>query len=97
MQIYGPFRISTTQTLGGKERLKAATKVKPTKSSRLAAVDHDDPSPAASRLEASTSIAGSGEIRFDRVAELRHQISRGSYETPSKLEAAIDRLIEHFA
>jgi anti-sigma28 factor (negative regulator of flagellin synthesis) len=48
-------------------------------------------------LEASTTIAGGGEIRFDRVAELRHQISRGTYETPSKLDAAIDRLIEHFA
>lgn len=98
MQIYGPFRISTTQTLGGKERLKAATKVRSTKSSRLVAPpDQVDPSPTASRLEASTAVAGGGEIRFDRVAELRHQISRGSYDTPAKLDAAIDRLIEHFA
>ncbi len=49
------------------------------------------------RLDASSPIAGGGEIRIDRVAELRRQIADGSYETPEKLNAALDRLLDHIA
>ena len=45
----------------------------------------------------SSAVAGGGEIRIDRVAELRRQISDGSYETPEKLDAALDRLLDQFA
>jgi flagellar biosynthesis anti-sigma factor FlgM len=36
------------------------------------------------------------EIRADRVAEIRHQIAEGTYETDAKLDIAIARLIESF-
>ena len=34
------------------------------------------------------------EIRHDRVEEVRRQIAAGTYETPEKLELALDRLLD---
>jgi negative regulator of flagellin synthesis FlgM len=34
------------------------------------------------------------EIRHERVAEVRRQIAEGIYETPAKLELALDRLLD---
>ena len=34
------------------------------------------------------------EIRQERVEEIRRQIAAGGYETPEKLEVAVDRLLE---
>jgi negative regulator of flagellin synthesis FlgM len=34
------------------------------------------------------------EIRYERVEEIRRQIAAGSYETPEKLELALDRLFD---
>jgi len=34
------------------------------------------------------------EIRQERVEEIRRQIAAGAYETPEKLEVALDRLLE---
>jgi len=33
------------------------------------------------------------EIRHEKVDEIRRQISAGSYESPEKLEVALDRLL----
>ncbi|MEM1228475.1 MAG: flagellar biosynthesis anti-sigma factor FlgM [Planctomycetota bacterium] len=101
MQIYGPFRLTTTQATG-------ATPA-PAKPSRLASsngtsdpakIDQLDLSSAAAstnRLDANTAIAGGGEIRIDRVAEIRRQIADGSYETPEKLDAALDNFLDRLA
>ena len=34
------------------------------------------------------------EIRHERVEEIRRQIASGVYETPAKLELALDRLLD---
>ena len=34
------------------------------------------------------------DIRYERVEEIRRQIATGSYETPEKLELALDRLFD---
>lgn len=36
------------------------------------------------------------DIRAERVEEIRHEIARGVYDTPEKLEIALDRLFEEF-
>ena len=36
------------------------------------------------------------EIRHERVEEVRRQIAAGVYETPEKLELALDRLMDEF-
>lgn len=96
MQIYGPFRVSTTQPTSPAQRAQpqppAETSPKPTNQ-----VDQLDLSSGINRLDATSQVAGSGEIRVDRVAEIRRQIADGSYETPEKLDAALDRILDQLA
>lgn len=98
MQIYGPFRVSTTQATGGNQRLQPQTPLgSPASARSQSPVDQLDLSSAASganRLEENASVAGGGEIRLDRVADIRRQITEGRYETPEKLEAALDRMLD---
>lgn len=98
MQIYGPFRVSTTQAAGGNQRLQPQTPVDSVASMRSQSpVDKLDLSSAASatsRIEGGNSVAGGGEIRLDRVADLRRQIADGSYETPEKMDTALDRMLD---
>lgn len=99
MQIYGPYRVSTaapTANTGGVNRTAAAAT--PNKPS-AAPVDQLDLSSSATidRLGGaapSEAIAGGGEIRTDRVADLRRQIASGNYDTPEKMDSALDRLLD---
>jgi negative regulator of flagellin synthesis FlgM len=54
-------------------------------------VDRVDISAAA---EAAIEAAESQGIRQDVVSRIRAQIASGTYETPDKLEAAVDRLLD---
>lgn len=98
MQIYGPFRVSTTQATGGPDRIGPQKPPEPAAPTRSGSpVDQLDLSYAASgsnRVSGATPTAGSGEIRIDRVADIRRQIAAGNYETPEKLDAALDRLLD---
>ncbi|SMP37812.1 negative regulator of flagellin synthesis FlgM [Neorhodopirellula lusitana] len=109
MQIYGPFRLSTTQASTAAKSTQASTPG----ANRLAAqptgqkpsagpIDQLDLSSAArasetsptNRLQESGAIAGGGDIRIDRVAELRRQIADGSYDTNEKMDLALDRMLD---
>jgi len=48
-------------------------------------------SPAA---EAAIRAAEAGGIRHDVVSRIRSEIAAGTYETPEKLDAALERLID---
>ncbi|MDA8697654.1 flagellar biosynthesis anti-sigma factor FlgM [Rhodopirellula sp.] len=101
MQIYGPFRVSTSQSVSpNNNRIQTPSSVdKPPKAS-TAPVDQLDLSSSVSdvnRLQTSAGVAGGGDIRVDRVAEIRRQIANGTYETPEKLDAALDRILDRFA
>jgi len=112
MQIYGPFRLSTTQAAaapksagaavgGAANRLASPGAANPT----AAPLDQLDLSSAAktsassptNRMQESGAIAGGGEIRVDRVADLRRQIAQGNYDTPEKVDMALDRFLDGFA
>ena len=100
MQIYGPYRVSTTQPNAAAQRSgppkPADTAPKPS-ATPVDQLDLTSAAAGADRLQASTQVAGNGEIRIDRVAEIRRQIADGSYETPEKLDAALDRLLDQLA
>ncbi|WP_345683545.1 flagellar biosynthesis anti-sigma factor FlgM [Novipirellula caenicola] len=88
--------MSASQQAGGAQRTQSPTPATPPKSA--APVDQLDISSAASgvnRLEG--AIAGGGEIRIDRVADLRRQIASGNYDTPEKMDAALERMLDQFA
>jgi negative regulator of flagellin synthesis FlgM len=53
--------------------------------------DRVDISPAA---EAAIQASETGDIRLDLVSQIRAQIATGTYETPAKLDAAVERLLD---
>lgn len=58
------------------------------------AVDRVEISPAA---EEAIRIAETGEVRQALVESIRAQIAAGTYETPAKLDAALDRMLDEIA
>jgi negative regulator of flagellin synthesis FlgM len=100
MQIYGPYRVSTTQPDVAAQRSQPQKPADAAPKPASPPVDQLELSSSAaniSRLEPISQVAGGGEIRIERVAEIRRQIASGSYETPEKLDAALDRLLDQFA
>ena len=86
MQINGTHQVHGTQHVNAPHYNQRPSQA----SASMAAqpVDQLDISPAA------LAASNTGEIRSDLVAQLRAQIADGSYETPAKLEAAVDRLFD---
>ena len=53
--------------------------------------DHVEISPLGRMLDGLTCLP---EIRHEKVAEIRQQIAAGTYETPEKMDLALDRLLD---
>jgi negative regulator of flagellin synthesis FlgM len=101
MQVYGP---------GSTHHVHGAQGVSTPGSTRRSApaagasgaqqVDRVEFSPAAqeaARLAEAASAAatpGGGEVRTDLVNRLRAEISAGTYETPERLDGALERLLD---
>ena len=56
--------------------------------------DHVEISPLGQMLD---GISRLPEIRHEKVEEIRRQIASGSYESPAKLELALDRMIDEMS
>ncbi len=56
--------------------------------------DHVEISPLGRMLDGITQLP---EIRHEKVAEIRSQIAAGTYETPEKLDLALDRLFDELS
>lgn len=89
MQINGPSHVHGPHGLNGPHFNRA----NPSQPERTTATPTDqlDISPAA---QAAIEAQESGEIRADLVARVRNEIAQGTYETPEKLDAALDRLLD---
>jgi negative regulator of flagellin synthesis FlgM len=96
MQVFGPFRVSTTTPTPGAQRLQPQKPAESTVAPRSSApVDKLDISNHINRLDPQPSVGS--EIRVDRVADLRRQIASGNYDTTEKLDVALDRFLDEFA
>lgn len=89
--ISGTHHVHSAHALKGPHR-RPAPQAEGTQRSQT--VDQLDISAAASQAAATSDT---GAIRADKVAEIRSQIASGTYETPEKLDAALDRLLDQFA
>jgi len=89
MQIYGPSRVDGPQGLQGPHTSRAAGQR--ASQAPVSPADQLDISPEA---QAAAQAAESGEVRADLVARVRTEIAAGTYETPEKLNAAFDRLLD---
>ena len=58
------------------------------------AVDRVDISAAA---DAAAQAAETGSVRHELVNQIRSQIAAGTYETPAKLDAALERMLDEMA
>ena len=89
MQIHGPSHVHGPHGVNGPHS-RDGYGLKANKSSAVPA-DQLDISPAG---EAAAAAAEGSELREDLVARVRSQIAAGTYETPEKLDAALDRLLD---
>jgi negative regulator of flagellin synthesis FlgM len=89
MQIHGPSQVHGAQGVNGPHSQRGSSS-RPAQSTAGPA-DQLDISPAA---EVAASAAEGGEIRSDLVARVRSEIAAGTYETPDKMAAALDRLVD---
>ena len=48
-------------------------------------------------VDAIQAVETVGDVRLDRVNSIRAAIADGSYETPEKLDVAIDRLLDRLS
>ena len=89
MQIQGTNRIHSPQGTGAPH---FSTKTAGTQSTGAAGkADRVEISPAAS---AALEAAEGGKVRTDLVNLIRGQIAAGTYDTPEKMNAAMERLLD---
>ncbi|NND97795.1 MAG: flagellar biosynthesis anti-sigma factor FlgM [Pirellulaceae bacterium] len=100
MQIYGPFRVSTAQNTPGVQRNQTQQPTKAAEPNRLTQpadeLDLSSASAGVNRMDEATAVTG-GDIRIDRVAEIRRQIADGVYETAEKMDAALENILDQYA
>lgn len=102
MQIYGPYRVSPAALTGANSTAKSAEPQAGQVNNRVSAQPADQLDLSTSNRLQSTSAASGpetvgGDIRIDKVAQIRRQIADGSYDTPEKLDAALDKFLDQFA
>ncbi|MCH2114955.1 MAG: flagellar biosynthesis anti-sigma factor FlgM [Pirellulales bacterium] len=93
MQVHGPSHVHSSQGLKGPHSSQRAgsgpSQSAPAQSA--GPTDRLDISPAAA---AAAQAAETGLERADLVARVRQEIASGTYETPYKIDAALDRLLD---
>ena len=88
MNIWGVFSTQGSQGVGAVKGLEAAQAA--VKQQGVGEV-HDA---VTLSVDAVSAAGAATEIRFDRVNAIRAAIADGSYETPEKLDLALERLLE---
>jgi len=91
MQIRPTSNVQNTQAVNLQPKTASTNSVN---NATALPVDQLDISPQAQMM--STAATG-GEVRTDRVAELRAQIANGNYDTAEKLDTAVGRMLNIFA
>jgi negative regulator of flagellin synthesis FlgM len=89
MQIYGPSQIHGPQALGGPHSIRSPQRT--AAPSTPAIGDQLDISESAQLLSQAHDVP---DVREDLVARVRSQITGGTYETPERLDGAVDRLLD---
>ena len=88
MNIQGPSSVHGIQGVKGPHSTNRTSGNKPTQSTSGPAAELDISAAGEAAAE-----AAEGGIRADLVARVRSEIASGSYETPEKLDAALDGLL----
>jgi negative regulator of flagellin synthesis FlgM len=92
MHIHGTTHIHGPHGTNAPHITQRGQASQPTSTGRV--VDWLDISAAA---EAAAQVVEGDEIRQDLVNQIRAQIAAGTYETPEKLDAALERMLDEIA
>ena len=93
MNIFGVFSTQGSQGLGGIKGVEAAKAAQASAKQGVGEV-HDAVNLSTDAVRAAESAS---DIRMDKVAAIRAAIAQGTYETPEKLDIALDRLLERLS
>jgi negative regulator of flagellin synthesis FlgM len=91
MQIYGPSGVHGAQSIAAPHSRRVDA---PQTTGGVQPQDEVQISPAAQAAGYVDQVNSLPDIRQDRVAALRAAIADGSYETPDKLDAALNGLLD---
>ncbi|MCA9190119.1 MAG: flagellar biosynthesis anti-sigma factor FlgM [Planctomycetales bacterium] len=98
MQIHSLQATQASQALGGTARAQRPPSVESTTALRAPANDQVEFSAEAEALMQFQAVDGTAnDFRADKVNSIRQAIADGTYETPEKLDLALDRLLDSFA
>jgi negative regulator of flagellin synthesis FlgM len=90
MNIWGVTFTHGAQAIGGVKGVEATNATQAAAQQGVTEV-HDSVSLSVDAVRAADATA---DIRFDRVNAIRAAIADGTYETPEKLDIALDRLLD---
>jgi negative regulator of flagellin synthesis FlgM len=97
-------QINGLQAANSVHQVARAANSKPTESVQSAqpingSMDQLDLSPEAQRLMSAEGVSSSseGDLRMERIATIRQAIADGTYETPERMSAALDRFLDSYA
>ena len=91
MNIFGVFSTHGATAANAVKGVEAAQASQATVAQQGVGEVHDVVTLSVDAVRAADATA---DIRFDRVNAIRAAIADGTYETPDKLDAALDRLLE---
>lgn len=99
MQVIGPFRMNAAQGPQQAARAAQPRSTSGAETPRPSASPIDQLDLSTSARTSSTSSASSpatvgGDMRLDKIADLRRQIASGTYDTPERFEAAFGRMLD---
>ena len=98
MQIQGLQSAHAAHSINQANSAKQASAVESSAPTNSIAADELDLSAEAQALiQAQDTNAASEGIRTEKVAAIRQAIADGSYETPEKMSAALDKMLDTFA
>ena len=94
MRISGPIHLHGPQGINPPHHVRGAKTTPSPAELQGVGGDQLDISPAA---EAAAKAAETGGIRHELVAQIKQQIADGTYETPEKLDLALNHLLDEIA
>lgn len=96
MQINGLHQNQAIQSIQSTSAAKPAESTQAAEAASSTPADQLDLSPEAMAISQTEAVDTAG-IRMDKVAAIRQAIAEGTYETPEKMSAALDKMLDSFA
>ncbi len=94
MEISSSLGVQGIQQVGNVQRSVSTSETAPVADMQeMAPVDQLELSSEALGVSSASLEAVSGDIRVDKVADIRRAIANGTYETAEKISAALDRFL----